>query len=95
MINPEKSEAQGGLKGAPGLMSSNRLGDSSKAANLIQEVSNRLDQFSRLQRAFDQRGWNLYNLWGDSLLAVHRTFGVSQVCHSVREAQALLRRIEG
>jgi hypothetical protein len=60
-----------------------------------QVIADRMDDFTRLQMSFNALGWNFHYLDGDSHLAVHRKWQVSQVCPDLRAAQALLRRIGG
>lgn len=61
----------------------------------IQEAAERLDHFKRLERGFNAAGWSFYNLADDAALCVHRKWGMHQVCHDLRAASALLRRIGG
>ncbi len=66
-----------------------------ESPNRIQVVADRMDSFYRLQEKFSLCGWSLHPLHDDSMLAVHRQWQLSHVCHSTREAYALLRRIGG
>lgn len=61
----------------------------------LQEAVERFDHFTRLERAFDAVGWNFHNLAEGAVLCVHRKWGMHQVCHDLRAASALLRRIGG
>lgn len=66
-----------------------------EASGPFQAASERMDSFTRLERAFDSIGWNLFYLDGESCVAVHRRWQMSQVCPDLRTANALLRRIGG
>jgi hypothetical protein len=68
---------------------------SSEDIRQLQELGEKLDIFTRLERAFSSLGWSLFPLSGDSCLAVHRKWQMSQVCPDYRAASALLRRIGG
>jgi hypothetical protein len=68
---------------------------SSETATRLQVVAERLDVFTRLQRAFNTVGWNFHYLDGDACLAVHRKWQMSHVCPDLRSANALLRRVGG
>jgi hypothetical protein len=59
----------------------------------LQAIADRMDRFKRMQRKFDKHGWNLHPLQNEATLAVHRTWATSEVCHSFRDATALLKRI--
>ena len=61
----------------------------------LQEAVERFDHFKRLERGFNAAGWNFHNLAGGAVLCVHRKWGMHQVCHDLRAASALLRRIGG
>lgn len=61
----------------------------------LQEIAGSMNTFKRLQRAFDQVGWNLHYLDGDSTLAVHRKWQLSHICQTFDHAEALLHRIGG
>lgn len=61
----------------------------------LQVIADRMDTFKRLERGFSAVGWNLFNLDGDSCVAVHRKWQMSQVCPDLRAAAALLKRVGG
>lgn len=69
--------------------------DITQTGDRLQVVADRMDAFRRLQERFSVCGWSLHPLHDDSMLAVHRRWQMSHVCHSSREAHALLRRIGG
>lgn len=71
------------------------LRQSSEDIRQLQELGEKLDIYTRLERAFSNLGWSLFPLSGDSCLAVHRKWQMSQVCPDYRAASALLRRIGG
>ena len=80
------TEALGNQKSQP---------DITQTGDRLQVVADRMDVFRRLQERFSVCGWSLHPLHDDSMLAVHRRWQMSHVCHSSREAHALLRRIGG
>lgn len=61
----------------------------------LQEAAERFDQFKRLERGFNAAGWSFYNLADGAALCVHRKWGLHQVCHDLRAAAVLLRKIGG
>lgn len=61
----------------------------------LQEAADRFDHFKRLERGFNEAGWNFHNLCDGAVLCVHRKWGMHQVCHDLRAASALLRKIGG
>jgi hypothetical protein len=72
-----------------------RLPHQGRSQHPVRSAPNRLADFNRLQHAFDALGWNLHPLHDQALLAVHRAWQISTVCHSYGEAVALLRRVRG
>jgi hypothetical protein len=92
---PEKGEAQNAVDALLGFKAINETvrGDYDAAPNSLQVISERMDCFQRLEHLFSASGWSLYPLYGEAMLAVHRQFSVSHVCHSTGEAFALLRHI--
>ena len=77
------------------LAKQNEQPDITQTGDRLQVVADRMDAFNRLQERFSLCGWSLHPLHDDSMLAVHRRWQMSHVCHSYREAHALLRRIGG
>lgn len=63
--------------------------------NHLQAVAQRMDEFHRLQTAFNAAGWNFHPLDDRSFLAVHRRWQMHHVCQSVGDALRLLNRIGG
>jgi hypothetical protein len=61
----------------------------------LQAIADRMDRFKRMQRKFDAHGWNLHPLQDEATFAVHRKWGTTEVCHSLHDAAALLKRIGG
>lgn len=93
---PQNGETRTTAPTVSGLKSKDSQQRQSNApGNPLQAVADRMDVFNRLQRAFNAAGWNLHYLDGESCLAVHRRWQMSQVCQDMRAASALLRRIGG
>lgn len=76
-------------------MTPNLMTASNGQATPLQAAAERMDAFKRLERGFDAVGWNLFYLDGDSCVAVHRRWQMSQVCPDLRAAAALLKRVGG
>lgn len=84
-----------GAANTKALAKQNEHSDITQTGDRLQVVADRMDAFKRLQERFSLCGWSLHPLHDDSMLAVHRRWQMSHVCHSYGEAHALLRRIVG
>jgi hypothetical protein len=67
----------------------------SKEQNELLTTIARWDEFKRLAQSFRSIGWDFFYLNGESCMAIHRKWRMSQVCQTYRDAQALLRRVGG
>jgi len=94
VITFASGEGQGAAN-TEALANQNQHPNTTQTVDRLQVVADRMDAFSRLQEKFSVCGWSLHPLHDDSMLAVHRRWQMSHVCHSSREAHALLRRIGG
>lgn len=94
MITVANEKGQGAAN-TEALANQNQRSNTTQTVDRLQVVADRMDAFSRLQEKFSVCGWSLHPLHDDSMLAVHRRWQMSHVCHSSREAHALLRRIGG
>lgn len=62
-------------------------------ARQLRAIADRMTHFQRLEKGFAARGWGLYPLSDDSLLA--SAWGMSRVLPDLHAAQRLLRLIGG
>lgn len=89
--------AREGAQGATNTLSPKTIEQTNRTVDVgpLQEAVERFDHFKRLERGFNAAGWGFYNLADGAVLCVHLKWGLHQVCHDLRAASALLRRIGG
>ena len=95
-VRPEKGEARTTVAVGSGLKTSeNQQRQSTQDRQEIQDLANSMSHFQRLEKGFAAKGWCLYPLSGDTLLATTPKWGMSRTLPDLRAAQILLRQIGG
>lgn len=95
-VTPENDEARTTVAvGSGSKTNENQHRQSTQDRQEIQDLANTMSHFQRLEKGFAAKGWCLYPLSGDTLLATIPKWGMSRTLPDLRAAQILLRQIGG